>query len=206
MAKTLIGTACIALVVALSGCSDSSTSTGPGTTDTTHTSTAGISGLARDLIGTWRTDTTIQVKAGVYAAPVKIGITVAFHDDSSFVATVFGDSLLGMYPLTGDLYVENGSWKTPDTNTVVAHPGSCQAADTSTITISVGPLSTSLSAPFHQVTGTNTYVANTLSAATCPDSTVLSTRPVGGKVKIDLPVDLPQLGKATWHLTFTQQS
>jgi len=176
----------------ISGCSESSNPTAS-TGGTTSTS------LASALIGTWKADTSVTVKAGVLSAPVSVTASVLFLSDSSFSSTMDGDSVLGA-TLQGHLFTETGKWASRGVDTVVVHPISCTAPDTATTTIG-GFLSFSL--PFHQQ-GTG-YVTNSASATPCPDSMVITTRPVHDTLRLQLPVTVPMQGPAIWHLSFVKQ-
>ena len=188
MRKSIRITAMLLAGIALGGCS-TSPATGP----------SGPSGLGSELVGTWKADTSITISAGIMSVPLTATALTTFAADSTFAAYFDGDSILGTV-LQGHLFHETGIWKAKGPDTVVVLPLHCESADTATTKIA-GIISMSL--PFHSA-GTG-YVANTLGVSACPDSMVIASHPVAGVVHFTMPVNLPQVGKANWHLTFVKQ-
>jgi hypothetical protein len=173
------------------GCSQS---TGP-----TASATGGDGSLGAALVGTWTADTSVSVKADSFlSVPVSVSASVLFHPDSSFTSYLDGDSVLGA-GLQGHLFTETGTWSSHGSDTVVVHPDSCMAPDTATTML--GFLSVSL--PFHSQG--SVYAVNAPIPTACPDSLVITTRPVHDTLRLQLPVTVPIQGQTIWHLTFLKQ-
>lgn len=193
------------LAFSLTGCDDGSSSSpvAPVASDTAKVDTTSKApvGWGTELVGSWSADTTITVGAGFLSVPAGVKMTVTFGDDHSFGSNL--DATFMNQPIQGHLFTEAGTWAQRSPDTVVIRPLTCQTSDTAVDT-GAGALPLPIALPFHSDAKVG-YVANTLKSSKCPDSTLLTSRPVGGAIRMAVPFKLPGQKDSALSVTFKKK-
>lgn len=202
MKHSILGWATGALLL-LAGCGSDDSPTGPAKpgapADTTskQDSTTPPSGprLSDELPGTWKADSSIQVKIGFGTIPAGLSMQISFNANGTFNS--FADASFMQNPIQGHLYTQSGTWRAISNDTVVVKPLACMAADT------VIDPAYQMALPFKTVGGN--FVANDLKASDCPDSSLVTTHPVNDTLHYSMPVSIPSQGRSVWTLSFRKQ-
>lgn len=185
----ILETLATASLLLLAGCGSDDSPNGPDTTVPSGPR------LSLELPGTWKADSSLQLKLGMFPVQVDVSMSVSFHTDgtfSSFVDASFMDN-----PIEGHLYTQSGTWSAISADSVRVVPVSCAVADTIT------DPTYRMALPFKQVQGG--FVANEQKPSECPDTSWIAQHPVGDTLKYTTPVALPIEGRSLWTLSFKKQ-